>query len=293
MYTQDFLKYIENEKRYSRHTVLSYRTDISQFVAFCKNNVKNFNLLTIDNKIIRKWIIFLLENNISSRTVNRKITTLKSFYKFLYQRQLIKTLPTQKIVLPKISKKLPNFIGSSAMDILFDQFDFSENFEGERDKLVLLLFYCTGMRLSELIHLKIQDIDFHYNQLKVLGKRNKERLIPFGKELAEHLAAYIKIRASVINTDNYYLVITQKGQQAYEKLIYRIVNKYLNQVTTLEKRSPHVLRHTFATQMLNNGADINAIKELLGHANLSATQVYTHTSFDKLKTVYNQAHPRA
>lgn len=293
MYTQDFLKYIENEKRYSRHTVLSYRTDISQFVAFCKNNVKNFNLLTIDNKIIRKWIIFLLENNISSRTVNRKITTLKSFYKFLYQRQLIKTLPTQKIVLPKISKKLPNFIGSSAMDILFDQFDFSENFEGERDKLVLLLFYCTGMRLSELIHLKIQDIDFHYNQLKVLGKRNKERLIPFGKELAEHLAAYIKTRASVINTDNYYLVITQKGQQAYEKLIYRIVNKYLNQVTTLEKRSPHVLRHTFATQMLNNGADINAIKELLGHANLSATQVYTHTSFDKLKTVYNQAHPRA
>lgn len=293
MYIKDFFKYIENEKRYSSHTLLSYKTDLNQFVAFCKNNIKDFNLLTVDNKIIRRWIIFLLERRISSRTVNRKITTLKSFYKFLYQRQLIDTLPTQKVVLPKMSKKLPHFIGQKAMDRLFDQFDFPKNFEGERDKLVLLIFYCTGMRLSELVQLKIQDIDFHYKQLKVLGKRNKERLIPFGNELSEHLKAYIQIRATVSKGDNYYLVITQKGEPSYSKLIYRIVNKYLSQITTLEKRSPHVLRHTFATQMLNNGADINAIKELLGHANLSATQVYTHTSFDKLKTIYNQAHPRA
>lgn len=293
MYIRDFLKYIENEKRYSKHTLISYKTDLNQFLSFCKNNVKDFNLLTVDNKLIRKWIIFLLENHISTRTVNRKVTTLKSFYKFLYQHQLIKTLPTQKVIVPKMSKKLPHFVGQVAMNKLFDQFDFPKNFEGERDKLILLIFYCTGMRLSELIQLKIQDIDFHYKQLKVLGKRNKERLIPFGKELEEHLKAYIKTRDLVENNDNHYLIITKKGQQAYSKLIYRIVNKYLNIVTTSEKRSPHVLRHSFATQMLNNGADINAIKELLGHANLSATQVYTHTSFDKLKTIYNQAHPRA
>lgn len=292
MYIDSFFKYLENEKRYSKHTICSYTNDIKQFVAFGKNNEKEFNLLTVDSKIIRRWIIFLLESGISPRSVNRKITTLKSYYKFLYQQQIIKNIPTQKVVLPKTKKKLPNFIGQKAMDKLFDKIPFPNSFEGERDKLILLMFYNTGMRLSELVNLDILNIDFYYNTLKVLGKRNKERIIPFGKELKQSIDNYIKLR-DTLSCNHTYLITTKKGKPVYPKLVYRVVNKYLNYITTMEKRSPHVLRHTFATQMLNNGADINAIKELLGHANLSATQIYTHTSFDKLKVIYNQAHPRA
>ncbi len=292
MYINAFIKYLENEKRYSKHTVKSYTNDLNQFVVFCQNNVKDFNLLTIDSKTIRKWIILLLESNVSSRTVNRKVTSLKSFYKFLYQQGIIDKLPTSKVVLPKMSKKLPNFIGQNQMDKLFDQIQFPNTIEGKRDKLILLIFYHTGIRLSELVSLDINNIDFYKNTIKVLGKRNKERIIPFGSELSINLKDYISEREQ-FNCNHTYLIVTKNGTQAYPKLIYRVVNKYLGSVTTLEKKSPHVLRHTFATQMLNNGADINAIKELLGHANLSATQIYTHTSFEKLKLIYNKAHPRA
>jgi integrase/recombinase XerC len=233
-----------------------------------------------------------MENKVSSRSVNRKITTLKSFFKFLYQQGTIEKLPTDKVVLPKMKKPLPYFVDQAPMNLLFDQVHFTNTFEGLRDRTILLAFYCTGMRLSELVHLTIPNIDFYNGQLKVLGKRKKERLIPFAIELKNELQAYLKARESIECNHNY-VFVTNDGKPIYDRLVYKIVNENLSSVTTLEKKSPHILRHTFATQMLNNGADINAIKELLGHANLSATQIYTHTNFEKLKVIYKQAHPRA
>ncbi len=292
MYIDSFIRYLANEKRYSKHTIRSYKSDLEQFVSFCSKIDSNFNPVAGDHKIIRKWIIFLLENGNTPRSVNRKITTLKTFYKFLYRDGIIENIPTDKVVLPKMSKRLPHFVSKSSMDMLFDQFVFPTTFEGVRDRTIMLMFYSTGMRLSELVNLTTQNIDLKAGQLKVLGKRNKERIIPFGIELSKEIENYLNQR-SLMSINHNIVFITVDGNKAYDKLVYRIVNKYLSSVTTLEKRSPHILRHTFATQMLNNGADINAIKELLGHSNLSATQIYTHTTFEKLKKVYNQAHPRA
>lgn len=287
-----FIRYLTNEKRYSKHTVRSYESDLKQFAEFGNDLVENFNPLTSDNVFIRQWIIYLMENNISPRSVNRKITTLKTFYKFLFREGVIDKIPTDKVVLPKMGKPLPAFVSKVKMDALFDQLYFPTDFSGCRDKTIMLCFYCTGMRLSELVELETGNIDYYNGQLKVLGKRNKERIIPFGKELEMQFRKYLDQR-NKMKCDHNKVFITDKAKPIYHKLVYRIVNKHLGGVTTLEKRSPHVLRHTFATQMLNNGADINAIKELLGHANLAATQIYTHTSFEKLKKIYNQAHPRA
>lgn len=292
MYIQSFFRYITNEKRYSKHTIRSYKSDIEQFIDFCNETDPNFNPVACDHQIIRKWIIFLMESGNSSRSVNRKITTLKTFFKFLFRDGIINKMPTDKVVMPKMRKALPNFVSKSAMDILFDQFNFDDTFEGTRDRCIMLMFYCTGMRLSELVNLNIQNVDFGIKQLKVLGKRNKERLIPFNNELAASLENYLQLRRK-LNCSHNIVFVKDDGEPVYDKLVYRVVNKYLSAVTTLEKRSPHIVRHTFATQMLNNGADLNAIKELLGHANLSATQIYTHTSFEKLKQIHKQAHPRA
>jgi integrase/recombinase XerC len=292
MFDNLFFNYLANEKRYSRHTLRSYKSDLEQFTEFGLSLDKDFNPLTCDHHVIRKWIIFLMESGTSPRSVNRKIATLKTYYRFLFREGLITDLPTQKIVLPKMNKQLPFFVGNSNMQMLFDQFGFPDSFEGLRDRTILLTFYCTGMRLSELVNLKVNDIDFYYSQLKVLGKRNKERLIPFGVELLSSFKEYIDQRKK-LNCSHNILYVTNEGNPVYDKFVYRLVNKYLGEVTTLEKRSPHVLRHTFATHMLNNGAELNAIKELLGHANLAATQIYTHTTFEKLKVIYNQAHPRA
>lgn len=292
MYINSFFRYLTNEKRYSKHTIRSYRSDLEQFVNFCSESDSKFNPVASDHQIIRKWIIFLMESGNSPRSVNRKITTLKTFYKFLFRDGVIDKIPTDKVVLPKMSKPLPNFVSKSSMDILFDQFVFPESFEGLRDRTIMLMFYCTGMRLSELVNLVIPNVDLNAGQLKVLGKRNKERIIPFGLELKNEIKRYLTERR-LLNCSHHFLFVKNDGKPVYEKLIYRTVNKYLSSVTTLEKRSPHILRHTFATQMLNSGADINAIKELLGHSNLSATQIYTHTTFEKLKQIYNQAHPRA
>ncbi|MBI9066462.1 MAG: tyrosine-type recombinase/integrase [Salinivirgaceae bacterium] len=292
MYIDAFVRYITNEKRYSKHTIRSYKSDLEQFVEFVYAEDIQFNPLTIDHHIIRKWIIHLMESGTSARSVNRKITTLKSFFRFLLREGHIDCLPTDKVVLPKMSKNLPYFLSKKSMDQLFDQISFTNDFEGVRDRSILLLFYCTGMRQSELTNLKIGDIDLNAGSLKVLGKRNKERLIPFGIELKEQIITYINIRET-LNCDHNWLIVTNEGNPIYDRLVYTIVNKHLSLITTLEKKSPHILRHTFATQMLNNGADINAIKELLGHANLSATQIYTHTTFEKLKSIYKQAHPRA
>ncbi len=292
MLLDEFLKYLRLEKRYSQHTVKAYQTDLIQFQDYL-SEVDESSLQQAKHPMVRSWLAQMLDYGIAPRSVTRKITALKSFYKFLIKEERLKENPTLKIIPPKSSKKLPVFVEQSQMAILLDELTFEEGFNGVRDKLIIELFYSTGIRQSELINLKLKDVSLSSNTIKVLGKRNKERLIPFTIELRQKLEAYIKSRAELSIKDTSYLLLTQKGKKLYPTLVYRQVNHYLSQVTSLDKKSPHVLRHTFATHMLNNGADLNTIKELLGHANLSATQVYTHNTIDKLKLVYNQAHPRA
>ncbi len=245
--------------------------------------------------MIRSWIVSLVDKDIKPRSINRKLSTLKSYYKFLRKEKLVSENPLAKISALKPEKKLPEFVSQEKMDLLLDDIEFDNTFEGIRNKLIIETLYFTGMRLSELTELKDSDIDLDKQQLKVIGKRNKERFIPFEQNLKNSIYTYINIRNSEFNTNNCddKFLLTSKGRKIYKKLVYRVVNLYLSRVSTLKKTSPHILRHTFATHMLNNGADLNAIKELLGHASLSATQVYTHNTIDKLKTIYKQAHPRA
>lgn len=288
MQIENFLNYLKFEKRYSDHTLVAYKTDLNQFISFILIEFEIENFKEVSHSIIRSWISSLLDSGISSRSVNRKITTLKSLFKFLLLEDIITENPTQKIISPKNSKKLPVFLDESKMKDLFEEMNFPETFEGERDKLILDVFYMTGVRLIELINLNLSDIDFQKSILKVIGKRNKERIIPLPPILLDCLKNY-----SQNNNINNTLFVNHKGDKLTPKKVYVIVNKYLSMVSSLEKKSPHVLRHTFATHMLNNGADINSIKEILGHANLSATQVYTHNTIDRLKSIYKQAHPRA
>ena len=292
MLLDEFLKYLRLEKRYSQHTVKAYQTDLTQFQDYLQEFYES-NLQQATHPMVRSWLAQMLDYGIAPRSVNRKITALKSFYKFLIKEEQLKENPTLKIIPPKSSKKLPVFVEQTQMAVLLDELPFEEGFNGVRDKLIIELFYSTGIRQSELINIRVKDVSLSGNIIKVLGKRNKERLIPFTIELRQKLEAYIKSRAELSIKDTSYLLLTQKGKKLYPSLVYKQVNHYLSQVTSLDKKSPHVLRHTFATHMLNNGADLNAIKELLGHASLSATQVYTHNTIDKLKLVYNQAHPRA
>jgi len=242
--------------------------------------------------MIRSWMVFLMENKISARSINRKLTTLKSFYKFLIREGILETNPLLKIISPKTAKRLPVFIEREKMELLLDSDSWPEGYPGMRDKLIVEMFYSTGIRLSELVNLKVEDIDFQKSTIKVLGKRNKERLIPFSKKLDVLIRDYLQLKDREFNFCPE-LFLTNKGRKIYPKLVYLIVCSHLKDVTTLDKKSPHVLRHTFATHLLNNGAELNAVKELLGHANLSATQVYTHNTIDKLKRIYKQAHPKA
>jgi integrase/recombinase XerC len=288
MVIDDFLGYISKEKRYSKHTFISYQRDLLDFQKFCKDEY-DFALREVKSKMVRTWFSTLMEKELAPRTIRRKSSSLKSFYKYLLKAGLISQSPMDGVPLPKVSKKLPKFVEEKNMNMLFSELSFDESYKGVMEKLVMELFYHTGIRLSELIGLKISDINFAKNQLKVLGKRNKERIIPFSFELSETIRQFITYRKSKGSL----LFILENEKEAYPKLIYRIVNKHLNRITTIEQKSPHVLRHTFATHMLNNGAELNAIKELLGHVNLSATEVYTHNSLEKIKSVYKQAHPRA
>jgi integrase/recombinase XerC len=236
-----------------------------------------------------------MEGKNSARTVNRKITTLKSYFKFLIREGTVTENPMNRVVAPKTSKRLPVFVEQESMNDLFDKIEFGEGYPGVRDRMIMELFYATGMRLSELVNLKDEDLDLYKNVLKVTGKRNKQRIIPFSGNLSGLLKGYLELKGKTFPADeqNTHLFVTNKGEKLYPKLVYRMVHHYLNLVTTISKRSPHVIRHTFATHMLNNGADLNAIKEILGHANLAATQVYTHNTIEKLKSIYKQAHPRA
>jgi len=291
---ESFLKHLQFERRYSPHTLSSYKMDLDQFEVFCQSVDRDMVADHADFRLIRSWVVSMMESGLAARTVNRKITTLKSFYKYLLQQELISANPMDKVLSPRQNKRLPHFVEEDKINMLLDEYEFSPDFKGIRNRLIIEMFYITGMRLSELINLKNANIDYNNLTVKVLGKRNKERLIPFHQSYLTVFKDYISLREETFgNPDHDHFFVTDKGKALYEKFVYRVVNHYLRFVTTMEKRSPHVLRHTFATHMLNKGADLNAIKEILGHANLSATQVYTHNTFEKLRTIYKQAHPRA
>ncbi len=289
MLQNKFIKYLSSEKRFSEHTIKSYATDLKQFTSFLLSEFQIIDEINeISFQIIRTWIASLLEKGINPRSVNRKISTLKTYFKFLIREGVLIENPITKVVAPKSKKRLPVFIEEDQIASLLNEVQFEKGFVGQRNKLIIELFYVTGIRLSELINIKISDVDLNKQSIKVLGKRNKERIIPLSSNVVNDLNIFIEN-----NQKNKYLFTNLEGEKLYNKLVYRLVNKYIAKISSVNKKSPHILRHTFATHMLNNGADINAIKELLGHANLSATQVYTHNTIEKLKTVYKQAHPRA
>jgi len=288
----DFVNYLNYEKHFSKHTVTAYQNDLIQFQKFLQSNFEVTDIKSVHHQMIRSWLVQLMNDKIAARSVARKLTTLKTFYRFLLKENRVENNPMSKVQSPKIQKRLPVFVEETPMNILLDNIEFTEDFKGKRDKLIINLLYSTGIRLSELINLKNRDVDIYNQQIKVLGKRNKERIIPITKELSEQLISFSEVKNEE-NLRGEYLFVTLKNEQLYPKLVYTIVKANLSLVTSIEKRSPHVLRHTFATHLLNKGADLNAIKELLGHANLSATQVYTHNSIERLKTIYKNKHPKA
>jgi len=289
-----FLQHIKYEKRLSPHTVTAYEGDLKQFSAFLLFQYEFKEPEKADFQMIRSWIVAMVDEKIENRSINRKIATLRTFYNFLLRHKTIATNPMLKIRALKTDKTLPKYVEEKPMENLLDDMQFSDDFSGFRDKLVIELLYGTGMRLAELIGLKITDLSLYNNTMMVLGKRNKQRVIPVNRSLVEAIKKYLTLRTDIIDdTTNTYLIVTDSGTQAYPMFIQRLVKKYLSLVTSLDQRSPHVLRHTFATHLLNRGADLNAIKDLLGHTSLAATQVYTHNSIEKLKKVFKQAHPKA
>lgn len=291
-YQESFINFLRYEKRYSAHTVKAYQNDLDQFVIFCTKMVGDFIVKEVDPKLVRSWVVSLMENELSPRSVGRKVTAVKSFYNYLLKEQIVENNPAVGIPLPKIRKKLPNFVEENSLARLLDGGTFENNFKGVRDKFIIALFYGTGIRSAELRSLKQKDFDTQGFLIRVMGKRQKERVIPYPREINNLFKEYVIFKEKEFGVQTEFLFVTEKGKQVYEKLIYRIVKSNLAKVTSLEKKSPHVLRHTYATHLLNKGADLNAVKELLGHSNLAATQVYTHTTFEKLHESYKQAHPR-
>lgn len=294
MLLKSFITYLTHEKRYSQHTVTSYQADLEQFEGYIHDTFE-LHFLAVKHTHLRSYMVDLMEQENAETTINRKISVLRSFYKFLLREGKIDQNPTIFIKAPKIPKRLPVFVDAQKMDHLLDsEHYFDTSFPSVRDHVVIELLFGTGMRLTELLQLKDTDIDVYAGTIKVLGKRNKERIIPINKSLINQLNTYIEQKKlQNFNNNLLILIVTNTGAAAYPKLIYRIVTEYLKHVSTHEKKSPHVLRHSYATSLLNAGADLNAIKELLGHASLAATQVYTHNSIERLKTIYKQAHPKA
>lgn len=289
---QSFLDYLKFEKRYSQHTLISYENDLAQFFAYLASQFDSPAVEEISALFIRSWLAELKEEGISSKTINRKISTLKSFFKYQLKTGVLKETPMTTVTAPKISKRLPVFVEEKDMATLFEHVEFADTWKGRTDKLVIRLFYATGMRLSELIQLKESQLDVSNSQVKVLGKGNKERIIPLSKELVDELLTYMKDKP--VKTDGTkHLFVTEKGKALQPRSVYASVKEMLSLVTTLQKKSPHILRHSFATHLMNHGADLNAVKELLGHSSLAATQIYTHNSIEKLKEVFNKAHPKA
>jgi len=303
MFITRFIQHIKFEKRYSPHTVSAYQSDLDQFISYLNNpehadpapEPEITHPSQVTHHLIRNWMVEMMNHDLTARSINRKIATLRKYFKFLLQEGVITHNPASKINTPKIPKNLPVVVEDVKLTQMLDDNEvFTNDFEGTRDKLVIEMLFGTGMRLAELLGVKETDINIYEGTVKVLGKRNKQRLIPINNELKLLIADYLVLKKNQ-NFDNnsLTLLVTNKGADAYPKLIYLIVQKYLSHISTQNKKSPHVLRHTFATSLLNRGADLNAIKELLGHANLSATQIYTHNSVERLKSIYKQAHPKA
>ena len=289
---QAFLDYLKFEKRYSQHTLISYQNDLEQFFAYLASQFDAPPVNRITAMYIRSWLAEMKEDEMTSKTINRKISSLKSFFKYEMKTGGLEQTPMATITTPKISKRLPVFVEQKDMATLFDYVEFSDDWKGRTERLVLRLFYSTGMRLSELINLKESQLDASHSQVKVLGKGNKERIIPIARELVDDMKQYINekpVRADGVVT----VFVTEKGKPLQPRSVYSFVNHHLAQVTTIQKKSPHILRHSFATHLMNNGADLNAVKELLGHSSLAATQIYTHNTIEKLKEVFKKAHPKA
>ena len=290
---EEFLTYLRFTKRFSEHSISAYQKDLNDFAQFALNQYEFQNPTEWTYMVIRSWVVHLMEEGLDPKSVNRKISALRSFYRFLLKEGLVKENPMRKITGPKTAKKLPVFVDQNSTENLFEQLEFEKTFDDQRNKLILETFYRTGMRLSELLGLQVKDVDIPGQSIKVLGKRNKERIIPFAGNFGINLSEYLSLRNEINERkQSPYFFCFESGKAIYPKYVYRMVNKAIGAVCSLTKKSPHVLRHTFATHMLENGADLNAIKEILGHANLSATQVYTHNTIEKLKNIHSQAHPR-
>ena len=291
---REFLNYLTFQKRYSRHTIISYENDLTGFFDFVALQYHSLALTEISASVVRSWLASLKENKITSKTVNRKISTLKSFFKYQLKMNKIEVNPVSAITSLKISKRLPSFVEQKDTKTLFSYVEFPDTWEGKTNRLLLMIFYQTGVRLSELINIKESHIDNSKGSIKVLGKGNKERIIPVNNALLKEIETYIAEKNfNIDEAQKGLLFINIKGKKLYPKYVYNVVRKYLGDVSTNERKSPHILRHTFATHLTNNGADINAIKELLGHASLASTQIYTHNSIDKLKEVHKLAHPKS
>lgn len=290
---EGFAQYLRSEKRYSNNTEKAYLNDLHQFLSYLRESYDIAGAELSNSSMVRSWVIELMDGGTSPRSVNRKLSTLKTYYKYLLREGKITDNPMSKVTSPKTESRLPSYMEKSDMEILLSDEMFDHGFSGQRDRLILMLLYYTGMRRSELINLKVNSFDKLNGSLKVLGKGNKERILPVNNELSNAISKFIEERQQngIFYTND--LLTTNKGKTLYPNFVYRVVRNHLARVSTASKRSPHILRHTFATHLLNNGADLNAIKEILGHANLSATQIYTHNSIEKLKQIYNQAHPKA
>jgi len=287
-----FLNYLTLEKKYSKHTTTAYLNDLNSFQVFCNNEYNNQSIVEVNYAQIRNWIVSLVESKVSNRTINRKVSSLKSFYKFLQKIKEIEINPLAKHKALKVPKQVQIPFSEKEIKNVLHLLDDEVDFESLRNKLIVEFFYSTGIRRSELIHIKLNDLNFVNETVKVLGKRNKERYIPLLKSVQKTVLKYIEVRKE-INTNESYLFLTKKGKIMYDTLVYRVINNYFSSVSSKVKKSPHIIRHSFATHLLNEGADLNAVKELLGHSSLASTQVYTHSSLGKLKEVYNQAHPRS
>jgi integrase/recombinase XerC len=287
-----FLSFLQFEKRYSLHTITAYSNDLVQFFDFIETQYDKVPLEQISGSMVRSWLAGMKETEMTGKSLNRKISSLKSFFKYQIRQERLVKSPMETVISPKITKRLPAFVAEQDMEQLLAHLAFAEGWKGYTEKMVIQLFYATGMRLSELILCKESQLDLSKSVIKVLGKGNKERIIPISKNLSQELANYIQEKPEAAN-GNPHVFVTEKGKSLQPRAVYSFVKFYLSQVTTLQKKSPHVLRHSFATHLMNNGADLNAVKELLGHASLAATQVYTHNTIEKLKEVFAKAHPKA
>ncbi len=291
---QHFAEYLKFQKRYSQHTIISYQTDLVAFFDFIELTFGNTALPDIKATFIRTWLAKLKEEGMEAKSINRKISTLKSFFKYQLKEESITVSPMGTIVSLKLNKRLPQFVEKEDINTLFSYVEFPDDWQGKTDRILLQLLYNTGIRQAELVSLKESQVDAYKNSIKVLGKGNKERIIPVSNELMGFLKDYVaEKRKTFEKYDADILLINEKGKKLYPKYVYNAVKKYLSKITTINKKSPHVLRHTFATHLMNNGADLNAVKELLGHSSLAATQIYTHNSIEKLKDIHKKAHPKA